>query len=77
MSRCRSCRAEVVWAKTPANKDAPFHLDPMGRWTLVRATDGHLKAFGATMVTPAAERYTSHFATCPQADAWRKREAPR
>lgn len=41
---CRSCKADIMWATTPAGKPSP--LNPDG---------------------------TSHFATCPQADSWRKR----
>lgn len=63
MSRCRSCRAEIVWAKTRDGKAAPFERDPKGVWTIV---DG--VAYAAQ---DGDERYTSHFATCPQAATWR------
>ena len=43
-ARCRSCRAEVAWAVTPAGNRMPLNRDG-----------------------------TSHFATCPQANDWRRR----
>jgi hypothetical protein len=43
LARCRSCKAEVIWAVHDSGKRAPFDMDG-----------------------------SSHFATCPQADYWRK-----
>lgn len=67
-ARCRSCNAPIEWAEiTPSGKKMPFdgeivpvksHHDPAGR--LVETVD--------TTVT------TSHFATCKDADKWRRKK---
>lgn len=73
MSRCRSCGAAVLWCRAAASgKQMPVDLEP--------AEDGNLSLsvdlFGAriAVVDPYAPmpRHKSHFATCPQADQWRR-----
>lgn len=68
-SKCRSCNAVILWAKTASGKLIPLDV--------VRSDRGNLELLGDTVryVTPdvnAAERYTSHFATCPGAGQHRK-----
>ncbi len=67
MARCRSCGAEVIWATTANDKPMPLDAtpDPKGLFVVeggvarrATAEDGY--------------RYTSHFATCPQADQHRR-----
>jgi len=53
---CRSCHAEIVWIKTSTGKLIP--CDPKS--VTVVTTDGKV-----------VMGYTAHFATCPQANAWR------
>lgn len=65
MSRCRSCGAEVTWAKTEAGKNMPIE----------RADDGNLTydaANGSVLHDPDGG-WISHFATCGQADDWRRK----
>lgn len=74
MSACTSCGAAVVWARWSVS----------GKWTPVDAipvSSGNLalEAGRVHLYTPddarlQRERYTSHFATCPDADEHR---APR
>lgn len=55
--RCKSCGAAITWVVTNGGKRMP--LNPERR----------------TVVTDAGAVVTgreSHFATCPQADAWRR-----
>jgi hypothetical protein len=54
--RCRSCRAKIIWFKTPAGKNMPVDADT------VEPEDDELDL----------SRHVSHFATCPQADQHRK-----
>lgn len=77
-ARCRSCGAPIVWATTTRGRLMPVDVDP--------TPDGTLLLTGppaALRVDAAAEptlfdgetdppRYTSHYATCPHANRWRK-----
>lgn len=76
-SKCKSCGAVIVFARTTSSKAAPFELDPNGLWSL---ENGASKFIGTAPVqlelgqTEPPARYTSHFATCPQRDQWRSRK---
>lgn len=65
MSQCKSCGAEIIWAKTPAGKNMPLNADGEKRF---------LVEGGATQIItcrPIVVR-TSHFSTCPNADQHRR-----
>lgn len=57
ITRCRSCRARIVWFETPNGKKMPVDADT------VEADDDELDL----------SRHQSHFATCPNANQHRKR----
>lgn len=58
VSACRSCGAQVVWMENPkTGKKMPVNAET------VEKGDEHLDL----------GHQTSHFATCPQADKWRRR----
>ena len=57
MSKCRSCGEEIVWLDTDSGKKIPVDADTV--------FDKE-----ATVFDP--EQMISHFATCPDADKWRK-----
>lgn len=73
---CRSCGAEVLWAKTQQGRAIPLDREPVASGNVeftgvldtvrVLAPDGDAVLFGGP-------RYVSHFATCPQADHWKTR----
>lgn len=69
---CRSCNAPVRWVSTALGKRMPIDAVPTDAGTIV------VDAGVATVVAPEdlfdtrQPRYTSHFATCPQAAEWRK-----
>jgi hypothetical protein len=69
-----SCGAAITWAITPAGKRIP--LDPPAEaGTLIvdgEERDGTPRVRGATMFDLATARRTSHFASCPEADRWRR-----
>jgi hypothetical protein len=56
-THCRSCGADIVWLATNNNKMMPVNADTV---------DKHDIAY-------EQGRHTSHFATCPQADKWRRK----
>ena len=74
----------MIWAETASGKRMPVDADPVdgASFVLVEAPDdGRLLAVHVSKAAPdymtageldAAERYTSHFATCPQAAQFRK-----
>jgi hypothetical protein len=56
ITRCKSCRAMIIWFETPAGKRMPVDADS------VEPDDQELDL----------DKHVSHFATCKQADQWRK-----
>ena len=74
MSTCRTCGAEIIWAKTRTGKSMPLDAIPVGQD--VEGTclleDG-IAYFGAFDHKPDAPRYVSHFATCPNAAKHRRK----
>lgn len=82
MSACRSCSARVVWAKTTNGKRIPLDaVDQGGRDVPITSDEGNLEPTGryssdgsmVVTVVPAGEgEYRSHFASCPEADQWRR-----
>lgn len=82
-SRCRSCNAPMIWARTPFGKDQPFDAEPNPKGNVVlyerkTETDGHVVTeMCARVVEPLfdgdAPRYMPHHATCPNADRWRRK----
>lgn len=73
MTTCRSCGAEIEWARfSSGGKRVP--LDPPGD------EPGNLVVLGrqaglpiVTVVAAGLGDRTSHFATCPDNNQWRKR----
>ena len=57
ITRCKSCRARIVWLKTVAAKNIPVDADTVEPGDEVYEHGRHV----------------SHFSTCPQSDQWRKR----
>lgn len=84
MSACRSCGAQIVWARTKRGKAMPVDAQHTPDGTIALVEDPHSGELTAHVVgkpTPMAfvdgvwvepRRYTSHFETCPDADAHRK-----
>lgn len=77
-TNCRACGAEIMFLKTVKGKTMPVDVEP------VRFTEGEggKEKFvlisgevvnGRTDPGGAYEGYVSHFATCPEADTFRKR----
>jgi hypothetical protein len=85
ISRCRSCDQPVHWTKTQARdgkpaKAMPVDADDNGDPLVV--TNGNLVPTGTVepngapvvrYVPTGTGRYRSHFASCAQADNWRRK----
>lgn len=82
-SRCRSCRQRIVWVYLPdTGKRMPVDEFPAAGGTvrLLDAYRGDGTQAAEVMTRYAAaeaeahgeELHLSHFATCAQADAWRR-----
>ena len=74
---CRSCKAPMFWAATSSGKKMPLDAKPLESMS---GKDSHgVVAFGirAGVASKAyhGAKYTSHFATCPDADEHRKSKA--
>lgn len=77
MSKCKTCGAEIIWLPTLGGKSMPcdakpipYKEDPAGSLTLV-TSDGRVVKAKAD-ISSDKMGYTSHFATCPDADRWRR-----
>jgi len=70
VSQCKSCNAELVWGITAKGHRMPFDAksDPKGEWVL--DDEGQCRKVD---LFEDGVRYTSHFATCPDADQHRRR----
>jgi hypothetical protein len=62
IGRCRSCQRLIEWVQTPRGARMPIDVPLI----IEREFERH---DGVTMTTVDTAR--SHFATCPQAKAWR------
>lgn len=69
MSTCRSCGAEIVWAKTEHGRTIPLDAKPERRFVL---NAGEGISFDSTTIARSVPTFGSHFATCPNADEHRK-----
>lgn len=86
-AECRTCGAPIAWAITDRGRRIPIDPKPVpdalhadGQWTpglLAITLDAygvaHARAWRKGEPRPDATLYASHFATCPQANAHRKR----
>lgn len=57
---CSSCGAPIIWAESKAGKPTPLDAKPESRFIFIEG------------VAQQIMTYTSHFATCPNADQHRR-----
>jgi len=70
VSTCHSCHAPIVWAVTTKGKRMPLDDPPSTKGTFV-IVDGIARKPDPAGAVPFL-MYTSHFATCPNAERHRK-----
>jgi hypothetical protein len=76
LANCKSCGAPIRWIRMTSNKMMPIDAQPSPAGT-VEIVDGYgyvVKTKEPSLL-PGEERYTSHFATCPNAAQHRQRPA--
>ncbi len=81
-AKCRSCGADVWWVLWPSGKKMPVDSEPDMRplpkgGSLVltlrkESRELHVEKFDPTKHDAKRNRYTSHFATCPNSDDHRR-----
>lgn len=79
MSLCRSCQAEIRWAKTAAGKSMPLDAVPTPEGTIVIRDNVAVVLTGLALDDPAdagEDRYVAHWATCPTAYEHRRVKKP-
>lgn len=80
-SKCRSCGARVIWARTEAGKKMPVDATPVRHGNIVLAVEKHDAENDPLAITfsepldDGNDRFVSHFATCPNAPEWRSKRA--
>ena len=74
MSVCKGCGAEVQWIITPNGKRVPLEPKKTLIWTQVRSKPTSLCTSPPPLVWKLVSGYESHFAHCPQAKEFRKKE---
>lgn len=74
---CRSCGQPIIWTVTIRGKRMPVDAEPdvQGNIMLEQSTAGAppTAVYSKASLLSVDERHTSHFATCPQSDEWRRR----
>lgn len=79
MNTCRSCKANIIWVRTVRGKNHPLdaYPSPDGEWVIsTKVTPSGAKQEVMLKATPMdadAPHYTSHFATCKDADQHRRK----
>jgi hypothetical protein len=77
MDKCRSCGAKVFWVITQKNKRMPVDPEPVENGNLEIHDQGQYRpplAIYVSVKPPGVLRHISHFVTCPNAKAHRKKE---
>lgn len=75
VSECRSCKAPIIWAWTTSHRRMPVDADPTENGTLILTELAGEVCVDVSTGDEETPRHRAHFATCPDADSWRKRGA--
>lgn len=80
LERCRSCGKAIRWVQTEKGKGHPLNPDPDPEGNAVfvgEEEDGPVHFMTKDeRATCSRLRYTSHFATCPDARTWSRGVTP-
>lgn len=73
---CRSCKAPILWCRTTLGNLMPVDAEPVADGNIV-LKDGTAHTLSkADLFEPMVDgpRYRSHYATCPDAQKYRKKK---
>jgi len=77
VTACRSCDAPIRWAHTEEGRRIPLDAEPVSGGSFKLHGDTAIVTKDATVSLFDQDddglRYRTHFATCPDADSWRRR----
>lgn len=81
MAKCRSCGAEIIWIKMTSGKNMPVDAKPITYRIAIPGATGTQKLITqdgrvvSCFFDPGSglKGYTSHFATCPNANQHRRK----
>lgn len=73
-SKCKSCGAPILWAKTSKGKRTPIDAEPVRIAVLTEdpETGKEIIEDGLVVIAEGAVGHTSHWATCPTAEQHRR-----
>lgn len=69
---CRTCGEPIIWTQTNSGKRMPVDAEPNSEGTFSLREEDDLVLATYVRAGSDPELHTSHFATCPQSNAWRK-----
>lgn len=77
IGRCRSCGKFIEWVKTTKGKNMPcdpevLSHDEMNNGDVLVTLGGHVQRVDRSKSFPSLRGRVSHFATCPNANEWRR-----
>ncbi len=78
MPWCKACGTEILWVETDARKPMPLNPEPSPAGTIRLWGERSEKATVLAALELSAARnhaeplFVSHFATCPEADSFRR-----
>lgn len=72
MTVCRSCGEPILWAVTSTGSRIPIDFEPVSDGNVQLNENGSCVMAGKGKALTGPLRKT-HYATCPDAAAWRKR----
>lgn len=75
VTTCNSCEAEIRWVVTAKGKRMPLDADPSfdGRYVFAQRGSDRVSYLGERELENwTGDKYASHFATCVDADGWRR-----
>ena len=79
LGKCRSCNADIIWIKTAGGKNMPCDVEAISYRTDLHGDLNLVTPEGKVargVFDPGSGKigYTSHFATCPNANAHRRKK---
>ena len=74
-AKCKSCGAEIVWARTASGKRTPLDAKPVRVATLVEEpeTGNEIVEDGLYVIEEGVTGFVSHWGTCPTSAQHRRK----